>query len=47
MMRCAFHMRCYRSPESKETVTLVTNYRDGLFVREANRIATNHPDRRF
>jgi hypothetical protein len=32
MMRCALHMRCYRSPASKETVTLVTNCRDGLFA---------------
>lgn len=37
LMRCALHMRSYRSPWSKETVTVVTNYRDGLFVVEAIR----------
>jgi hypothetical protein len=39
LMRCALHMRSYRSPLSKETVTVVTNYRDGLFDVE---VITHH-----
>ncbi len=42
--RCALHMRSYRSPRSKETVTPVTNYRDGLFVEEAKRTTADIPD---
>jgi len=44
IVRCALHMRCYRSPRSQETVTVVTNYRDGLFVEEAKRTTTSNPD---
>lgn len=35
LVGCALHVRSYRSPLSKETVTTVTNYRDGLLLREA------------
>jgi len=34
LVGCALHVRSYRSVSSKETVTTVTNYRDGL-VRKA------------